>query len=823
MSRHASALPLSAPPSDSLALRPRLTPAVARLRSGGPATIVAADAPAACPETAALSRAGAASVDAAAPPLGARRRSAAAPSVRSARGTRSSSRRPAAHTAVRRDDRHAPIRSQADEWWRSAIGIDGLTPPGPGVPVTVVDSGLDLAHPEFARPRRHRGAQPAGAGAARRRARHDGLVARRRAGERRRHRRRLPAGAVLRSWDAAKGEGTRLESSEIVGGILAAARAGRGVINLSLGADASDLSIELAVERGGRARARSSSPRPGTTATGEARSATRRHYPHVLTVAATDRSGAVARLLEPVRLRGPGRPRRRHHVASALGQNWRASIGHELLLPASVAGAAAWIWTARPELTADQVAEVVRRSATRHRARRPRPASRLRDAERRRGARATRRRSATRSSRTTTSTTSTRRRPLLRKEPPLSTAIEALGHACRQDRPLRGPARRLPRLAPGRARASRRRSRRRATATSRCTRHRRTSVVGAVRASTAGSAVAATQAERRERLVYTNDGQAAAGRTSRSARGERSRRDLHARRRVGVRQEPLPIRSTTTAACSTGSGENDVRLPHAHPHAGDGKACEQRVGERGRERLEEVVRAAVRDLDDDRRRPRGSRSRPRCRRSRQLRPSRELELDVDEEPLPVAPLVLEHAVEPVELDPVELDPHARTVPRSTAAAARERLDVRAERRGRGRAWRRGRRRRRRPRPRPRRCRRAHRDRRATRASVLLRERPTSTGRPIATIRSSPRTSSRFWSGVLPKPMPGSRQTRSSGIPAATANASRSSRNAADLRDDVVVARRGLHRPRLSLHVHQAEVRAGVGDDAGELRVARAAP
>ena len=36
------------------------------------------------------------------------------------------------------------------EWWRSAIGIAALTPPGPGKPVTVVDSGLDLAHPEFA-------------------------------------------------------------------------------------------------------------------------------------------------------------------------------------------------------------------------------------------------------------------------------------------------------------------------------------------------------------------------------------------------------------------------------------------------------------------------------------------------------------------------------------------------------------------------------------------------------------------------------------------------------------------------------------------------
>ena len=41
--------------------------------------------------------------------------------------------------------------------------------------------------------------------------------------------------AVLRSWDAALGSGTRLDSGQIAAGILAAARAGHGVINLSVG------------------------------------------------------------------------------------------------------------------------------------------------------------------------------------------------------------------------------------------------------------------------------------------------------------------------------------------------------------------------------------------------------------------------------------------------------------------------------------------------------------------------------------------------------------------------------------------------------------
>src|SRR5918999_5239536 len=60
---------------------------------------------------------------------------------------------------------------------------------------------------------------------------------------------------------------------------------------------------------------------------------------------------------------------------------------------------------------------------------------------------------------------------------------------------------------------------------------------------------------------------------------------------------------------------------------------------------------------------------------------------------------------------------------------------------------------------------------------LLREVPTTTGRPIATISSRRRSSSRLCATVLPKPMPGSSHTRSSGTPWPIAKASRSSRNA----------------------------------------------
>ena len=36
------------------------------------------------------------------------------------------------------------------EWWPSHIGISEWIAPGPGVPVTMIDSGVDLSHEEFA-------------------------------------------------------------------------------------------------------------------------------------------------------------------------------------------------------------------------------------------------------------------------------------------------------------------------------------------------------------------------------------------------------------------------------------------------------------------------------------------------------------------------------------------------------------------------------------------------------------------------------------------------------------------------------------------------
>jgi subtilase family protein len=50
-------------------------------------------------------------------------------------------------------------------------------------------------------------------------------------------------------------------------------------------------------------------------------------------------------------------------VASALDQSWDDEDGTSFAAPL-VSGAAAWVWTARPELDASQLFEVMRRSAT---------------------------------------------------------------------------------------------------------------------------------------------------------------------------------------------------------------------------------------------------------------------------------------------------------------------------------------------------------------------------------------------------------------------------------------------------------------------------
>jgi subtilisin family serine protease len=251
-----------------------------------------------------------------------------------------------------------PLSGQ--EWWRAKVGIDGLTPPGPGKPVTIVDSGLDVNHPEFTgRPNTEtlnvQEPQPLGGehgtmvasviGAPENGA---GIVG-------------IYPQAVLRSWDAAIGQGTQLDSLQIVQGIVAAARRGPGVINLSLGGNQRDPVVEQAVmqavARGSLVVAASGNDGevgnpPGYPA----------FLPHVLTVAATNRNDAITSFSSQsphVDLSAPGAD---IVVASALNAGWQTASGTSFSAPL-VSGASAWVWTERPELDATQLFEVMRRSA----------------------------------------------------------------------------------------------------------------------------------------------------------------------------------------------------------------------------------------------------------------------------------------------------------------------------------------------------------------------------------------------------------------------------------------------------------------------------
>ena len=335
-----------------------LLPGAASGADGGPATIVHLTAAAACGDAAPLEAAGAEVIDA-------KLRLWRVPSsiaqtvVAKLRIRGSLAAAQAERTYTVTASAAVPEPLEPEEWWRAQIGIDGLTPPGPGVPVTIVDSGIDVTHPEFTgRPDTEllNAQEPQGVGGE-----HGTSVASLVA---------APLNGVglvgiypqarLRSLDAARGAGTRLESSDIAAGILAAARAGKGVINLSIGGER-DLPIELAVSEavatGSLVVAASGNDGDRGSPIGFPAA-----LPHVTTVGATSRSGAVVSFSSRspyVDIVAPGDD---VLVASALGRDWRPSSGTSFSAPI-VAGAAAWLWTARPDLDAGQVAEVLRRSA----------------------------------------------------------------------------------------------------------------------------------------------------------------------------------------------------------------------------------------------------------------------------------------------------------------------------------------------------------------------------------------------------------------------------------------------------------------------------
>ena len=245
--------------------------------------------------------------------------------------------------------------------WLALVGADRVEPPGPGKPVTVIDSGLDLLHPEFAaRP----GTTALNAQTTLGRDEHHGTAVSSLVG--------APANgiglvgvypqAVLNSWDAAPGG--RLTVGDIVSGLDAASAAGAGVINLSLGSsEPSDIlkhAVYTAVARGSLVVAASGNSREeGNPLEFPASLA------HVLTVAATTDQNQVAQFSSAspaVDLAAPG-----DRIPIAVPATFRPTgfsfaSGTSFSAPI-VSGAAAWVWTARPELDNTQLFELLRSSA----------------------------------------------------------------------------------------------------------------------------------------------------------------------------------------------------------------------------------------------------------------------------------------------------------------------------------------------------------------------------------------------------------------------------------------------------------------------------
>ena len=247
------------------------------------------------------------------------------------------------------------------EWWRSAVGADRVDAPGPGKPITIVDSGLDITHPEFAtRPNtilmnkqtttdedEDHGTEVASVIGAPNNG--FGIVG-------------VYPDAVLRAWDASPfgilNEGAAIQ------GIAEAAREGPGVINLSFGGEDADPLLDDAVMFAFRSGSLvvAAAGNEGLEGSPKGYPAA---YPHVLTVGASNEAGRVASfstLAPTVDLVAPGVA---IPVAEPLAQDPSGYVqvpGTSFSAPL-VAGATAWVWTERPDLDNTQLFEIMRRSA----------------------------------------------------------------------------------------------------------------------------------------------------------------------------------------------------------------------------------------------------------------------------------------------------------------------------------------------------------------------------------------------------------------------------------------------------------------------------
>ncbi|HJV30427.1 MAG TPA: S8 family serine peptidase [Gaiellaceae bacterium] len=244
------------------------------------------------------------------------------------------------------------------EYWRALVGADAATPPGPGKPITVLDTGIDVTHEEFAgRPntiplgeqdltdssKDFHGTAVSSVAAAPENGL--GVVG-------------VYPQAVLRSVDVGD-----LTVSQVIASLTESMRAGPSVINMSFGVPYTRLledTLLTAFRTGSILVAASGNERQEGTPSGPPG-----NLSHVLTVAATDQRNATAVFSTPslgVDLAAPGMD-----IPAAVPRVFEPN-GYTLVDGTSfsapiVTGATAWVWTARPTLDNTQVFDLMRWTA----------------------------------------------------------------------------------------------------------------------------------------------------------------------------------------------------------------------------------------------------------------------------------------------------------------------------------------------------------------------------------------------------------------------------------------------------------------------------
>lgn len=253
-----------------------------------------------------------------------------------------------------------PLVSQ--EWWLARIGADQATPPGPGIPIAIVDSGVDATQPEFAgRPNttylnrqttfgteEFHGTFVASVAAAPDNG--AGIVG-------------VYPQAALEIFDGSP-DPRGIDTPTIVAGILAVAQHCPAVINLSFGSTEQVPALLQAVATAQHngclvVAATGNNGQDGSPPTFPA------SWPHVLGVGATDENDAVTSFstVGPlVDVVAPGMD-----ILGAVPL-WRSQTGYlsgngtSYAAPLASA-AAAWVWTLRPTLSATQLSQLLRSSA----------------------------------------------------------------------------------------------------------------------------------------------------------------------------------------------------------------------------------------------------------------------------------------------------------------------------------------------------------------------------------------------------------------------------------------------------------------------------